>query len=177
VHKFVDALERAASSPPTCVPRCSSLPLHNVPIGKPHFDACDWHDLRRRSPTSRPMRQRHRGFQIADSSRLRQTEASALYPSCRRTITAARGPVDPELDASAGRAVGGTEIRIMDPDGRFLPRDELAEIVGAARRSCRVTGTCGGEQQRRSPKDAATGKPALSMRRAVSVITDSLRRT
>jgi acyl-CoA synthetase (AMP-forming)/AMP-acid ligase II len=35
----------------------------------------------------------------------------------------------PELLRSAGRAAAGTELRIVDPDGRLLPPGALGEII------------------------------------------------
>lgn len=74
------------------------------------------------------LRQAHETFQCAFTQIYGMTEAaplSLLLPSDHRRAFGER----PDLLLSAGRAVAGTEVRIVDADDRPLPHGVLGEVV------------------------------------------------
>jgi len=128
--RFVDTLERERITAVNVVPAMLQACLTVIPdLAERRFD-----DLRTivygASPISETtLRRAIACFKCDFFQGYGQTEASAvltfLNADDHRRALAGR----PDLLLSAGKPVAGTEIRIMDPDGRFLPTGELGEIV------------------------------------------------
>jgi acyl-CoA synthetase (AMP-forming)/AMP-acid ligase II len=128
--RFVDTLQRDRITAVNVVPAMLQACLTVIPdLAERQFD-----DLRTivygASPISETtLRRAIECFKCDFFQGYGQTEASAvltfLSAADHRRALGGR----PELLLSAGKPVAGTEIRVMDPDGRFLSPGELGEIV------------------------------------------------